>query len=86
MKLLGYAIESEVMTIDGRIDATLHTPNTIYILEFKMGDAQSALEQIKIKQYHLKYSAAPQTVILLGIGFDPDQKNIGDFLSEIVAR
>ena len=84
LKLLGYAIESEVMTIDGRIDATLHTPNTIYILEFKVGDAQSALNQIKAKKYHLKYSATPQTIILLGIGFDPDQKNIGDFLSETV--
>ncbi len=54
LKLLGYSIESEVMTSDGRIDAVLHTADYLSIIEFKLGEAETALAQIKAKQYHLK--------------------------------
>lgn len=47
LKLLGYNIDSEILTIDGRIDAVIATRDFIYVLEFKMGDAESAMAQIK---------------------------------------
>ncbi len=85
LKLLGYSIESEVLTHDGRIDAVLQTADYLYVIEFKVGEAQTALAQIKAKEYHLKYRGTNKQVILLGIGFDSERKNIGDFLSESVS-
>lgn len=79
LKLLGYQIESEVLTNKGRIDAVIHTPSYIYIVEFKLGDAASALAQIREKEYHERYWGANQHLILLGIGFDVEAKNIGGY-------
>ena len=77
LKLLGFNIESEVMTIDGRIDAVIHTETTIYVIEFKIGDAQKALAQIKEKNYHQKYLHENKSIVMLGIGFNLRKKNIG---------
>ncbi|MBU0763753.1 MAG: ATP-binding protein, partial [Bacteroidetes bacterium] len=63
IKLLGFDIETEVLTCDGRIDAVIKTGNYIYIVEFKLastgsaqrGTAQEAIDQIKKKEYALKY-------------------------------
>ncbi len=84
LKLLGYTIESEVMTHDGRIDAVLETADYLYIIEFKLGDADTALQQIKSKQYHRKYATTNKQIILLGIGFDSNNKNIAEFKEERV--
>ena len=72
-------------THTGRIYAVITTPNYIYVLEFKLGDAASALAQIKAKGYHLKYLASGKQVILLGIGFDTEKRNVGGYLVEVVA-
>lgn len=82
LKLLGYGLESAVITNTGRIDAVLETTDYLYIIEFKLGSAENALAQIKEKEYHLKYIATSKQVILLGIGFDEETKNIGGFLME----
>lgn len=82
LKLLGYNIQSEVMTIDGRIDVVIHTNTTIYVIEFKTGEAQKALEQIKAKNYHQKYANEKKEIVLVGIGFNLRKKNIGDFVVE----
>jgi len=84
LKLLGFNIESEVMTIDGRIDAVIHTETTIYVIEFKIGDAQKALAQIKEKNYHQKYLHENKSIVLLGIGFNLRKKNIGSVKIEKV--
>ncbi len=73
-------IESEVLTSDGRIDAVIKTENYIYVIEFKMGSAKKAIEQIHKKHYHLKFANEGRQVILLGIGFDETEKNIGEWV------
>jgi hypothetical protein len=80
LKLLGYNIESEVLTSTGRIDAVITTPTTIYVIEFKLGDASSAMAQIKQKLYHQKYQASGKKLVLVGIGFDTKVRNIGEYL------
>ena len=85
VKLLGFTIETEVMTIDGRIDCVITTERYIYVIEFKAGqDAKSAIEQIKKKEYHKKYLAEGKPVTLIGINFDIEGKKIDDYLIEAV--
>lgn len=79
LKLLGFRIEPEVLTSNGRIDAVIHTEKYLYIIEFKVGEAKAALAQIQEKQYHQKYLPTDKEIILVGIGFDPQQKNINGF-------
>ena len=85
VKLLGFSIETEVMTIDGRIDAVITTDEYIYVIEFKAGqDAKTALQQIKDKEYHKKYLSAKKPVTLIGINFNIEKKTIDDYLIESV--
>ncbi|MBU0763331.1 MAG: PD-(D/E)XK nuclease domain-containing protein [Bacteroidetes bacterium] len=37
--LLGFDIETEILTCDGRIDAVIMTETYIYVIEFKLGKA-----------------------------------------------
>ncbi len=79
VKLLGMEIESEVLTSFGRIDVVIKTRDYIYITEFKLGTAMEALEQIRKIRYAEKYAGSGKQIILLGIGFDADQRTIGSW-------
>jgi hypothetical protein len=70
------------LTSKGRIDALLQTESHIYVIEFKIGDADTALQQIKEKEYHAGYMDGEKPITLLGIGFDPEEKNIGSYETE----
>jgi Predicted AAA-ATPase/PD-(D/E)XK nuclease superfamily len=85
LRLLGFNIQAEVLVHSGRIDAVITTPEYIYVVEFKLGDAASALAQIKDRRYHLKYLGSGKKVMLLGIGFDVTTREVGDFLVEEVS-
>lgn len=79
LKLLDFEIEVEVLTHRGRIDAVIRTDRIIYVVEFKVGDASKALEQIKEKDYASKYLHSDKEIVLLGVGFDREVRNIGSF-------
>ncbi|MFO7831415.1 MAG: ATP-binding protein [Desulfuromonadaceae bacterium] len=76
---LGLELRVEDPTSTGRIDMTIKTGDTIYILEFKVDDSANALEQIKQKEYHLKYQDQGKDIYLIGIHFDSAQRNISSF-------
>ena len=83
MKLTNYQIDAEVLTIDGRIDAVVKTDTDIYIIEFKINQsAKKAVQQIKDKEYALKYKDDKRKISLLGINFDTKKKKIDDYLLE----
>jgi hypothetical protein len=82
MALLGSHIQVEQHTNQGRLDAVLQTEKNIFILEFKLGTAPEALAQIKNKGYAEKYQSLGKHITLIGIGFDPIQKNIKDWQME----
>jgi hypothetical protein len=85
VKMLGFTIETEIMTIDGRIDVVITTDKYIYIIEFKAGqDAKTAIEQIKEKEYHKKYEGDKRKKTLIGINFSLDDKCIDDIETEVV--
>ncbi|MCK4766118.1 MAG: ATP-binding protein [Candidatus Aminicenantes bacterium] len=84
LKLSGADIIPEDPTNMGRLDAVLETGNKIYIMEFKIGKGkeQAALDQIKRKNYPEKFLNRGKEVILVGVGLDPQQRNIGNFVIE----
>ena len=82
LKLLGFNIQAEQMTKLGRIDAVLELPNAVYILEFKMTTAETAIQQIRDKQYAQPFRARGKPIILLGIAFDKERRNIVDWATE----
>ena len=56
---------------------------TIYLIEFKVDMPQkTALEQIKSKNYHEKYQNKGKKIILIGIGFSSEKKNVTEFIWE----
>jgi Predicted AAA-ATPase/PD-(D/E)XK nuclease superfamily len=85
LKLIGIDIQAEVETNIGRIDAVIETDTAIYVLEFKMGKAETAINQIKEKKYHQKYLNNGKPVQIIGIGFGPEEGNISGYLMETVS-
>jgi len=85
--LLGVKIKAEVKTNQGRIDAVIETDTHTYMFEFKLFDtAKSALAQINNNQYFEKYLLNKKQVILIGVGFDKNTRNIkDDYLVEQIA-
>ena len=81
LKLIGIDICCELETNRGRIDAVIELGSAIYIMEFKLGTAAEALNQIKEKKYYEKYQVSSKEIILTGIGFD-----IGDYKIEKIQR
>jgi hypothetical protein len=70
----------------GRIDAVVKTNTHIYIIEFKLFDtAENALKQIEDKQYPEKYLLQQKQITLIGVGFDPNTRNIQSFVSKEIA-
>jgi hypothetical protein len=86
LKLLGFEILSEEMTNIGRIDAVIRFSDKIYILEFKFNDNQDlsdeALQQIKGKEYALKFTVEKKDIYGIGISFGKNTKNINGFKTE----
>ena len=84
-RYLGFFIQSEVHTSDGRMDATVHTHTHIYLLEFKLDQsADVAIQQIKNKGYAEKYLLEKQTIVAIGINFDTEKRKVDDWQVEEV--
>lgn len=88
MTLLGSHVICEDRTHNGRIDAVIETDNQIFIFEFKIDkSAQIALDQITTKRYYQKYLLKEKPIILVGIQFDTQDKNISDWIAqELIKR
>jgi len=82
---LGIAFIPEDVTNLGRIDLTIATPDMsqVYVIEFKVVENKNqngkALEQIKNHKYHEKYQAEADELIMIGIEFSKEDKNISKF-------
>jgi hypothetical protein len=77
---LGLKVIAEDLTNQGRIDLTVMLDNKILIIEFKVLDETKkqviALTQIKAKNYSQKYAGSENSVFLIGIEYDKEQRNI----------
>lgn len=85
LRYLGWDLDSEVNTSDGRMDAVIRTDSHIYIIEFKVDkSAEIAFQQIIDKQYAAKYYAFGKKTIGIGINFSTTIKGVeGWKMSEI---
>ncbi|GAK61720.1 AAA-ATPase [Candidatus Vecturithrix granuli] len=73
----GADARSSVLTCKGRIDMAVFFPNLTYIIEFKCNQhPEAALQQIHDKGYAEPYRADGKPIILIGIEFSPEQRNI----------
>jgi hypothetical protein len=68
LQATGGEIVAEPHSDKGRADAVIKTANAIYVVEFKLGAAAEALEQIKARRYYEPYLADPRPIVLLGAG------------------
>ena len=84
LSVLGFDIVSEEATNIGRIDAVIRFSRLVYIMEFKRGSCEDAMDQIKKKEYHEKFIVSGKRVIGVGVGFAADNKNIGSHRSEVL--
>ncbi len=82
---LGIQFIAEDVTNLGRVDLTIATPNMsqVYVIEFKVVDNKNqnakALGQIKDKKYHEKYQEKADEIIIIGIKFSKEEKNVCRF-------
>lgn len=85
LKLSGIEILSEKETNLGRIDAAVETADTVYVMEFKMGTSNKALQQILEKKYYEPFRLKGKEIVLLGVGFDPEKRNVSGFKYKTLA-
>ena len=68
---------------NGRVDIVLLTDIRLYIIELKLNrDAQTALQQINLKNYAQRFALCGKPIVKVGINFDSTQGNIEDWIIE----
>ena len=68
--LTNYRISVEPHTAKGRIDITMETADTIYVMELKFNkSAEEALAQIEAKHYADAYKMSGKKVVKIGLNF-----------------
>lgn len=81
LKAIGFRVEAEISTAQGRIDMLLKTKTTIFLFEFKVNKtAQEALNQILNKDYQKRFSLSDQ-IILVGVNFDTQSRTLNEWKS-----
>ena len=79
-RLLGFYVDVERHTTNGRMDIVMQTHECIYILELKINrDAESALRQIDEKGYALAFAGDPRKLFKIGINFSSEKKMIDEW-------
>ena len=83
--LLGISITAESKTNQGRIDAVAANEDFVFVFEFKLDKSkETALEQIKNRDYYRRYMNSGKKIILVGVNFDMELGQIQDWTSQAV--
>ncbi len=81
--LTDYLVDVEVHTPKGRVDIVLLTRTDLYIVELKLNQsAQTAMQQINLKNYRQRFALSGKPITKVGINFDSTQGNITDWVIE----
>ena len=76
-RLLGFYVDVERHTANGRMDTVIQTPEYIYILELKIDrTAAEALQQIEDKDYARPFEGDRRTLFKIGVNFSTVTKLI----------
>jgi hypothetical protein len=82
-KLLGFYVEVERHTTNGRMDVLIQTSQYIYILELKINQtADVALQQIDENGYAKPFEADGRKLYKIGVNFSTDKRLIDDWKIE----
>lgn len=84
LKIVGIQIDCEIQSHFGTTDAVIKTADTVYVVEFKMGTAQSALDQIKSKKYYAPYLVDKREIVMVGFGLSKAERNLAEYRIEMV--
>ena len=81
----GGKAQSSVLTSRGRIDLVVAFPDKTYIIEFKCNQsADAGVKQIKDQGYVEKYRQSGKRIILMGINFSTEKRNLAAWKVEEV--
>ena len=82
---MGLDVHSEVSTARGRADAIVEFDDKVYCFEFKLDrSAREALEQLKNRGYADKYRSTGKKIILIGVNFSSEKREVDEFAVEVV--
>ena len=80
-RLLGFYVDVERHTTNGRMDIVIQTPQYVYILELKVDKtADMALQQIDERGYAAPFEGDTRQVFKIGINFDTATRQINDYI------
>ena len=85
-QLLGFNVQVEQATSQGRIDITIQTEDYIYIIELKLDKtAEEALRQIKDNQYARPFHSDKRKLYLIGVNFSSETRTVEKWVVEDLA-
>lgn len=85
LSLLGQfsTIDVEVHTTTGRVDMVLMTKKALYLVELKIDKSvETAMRQIKLKDYASRFALCGLPVVKVGINFDLERRTLADWRIE----
>ena len=82
-KLMGFYIQAEYRTSNGRIDLMIGTDKYVYIIELKFnGTAEEAMKQIEEKNYALPFNIDDRQIVKIGANVSGETRNIEEWRIE----
>jgi len=80
---LNLHVQTEITKHQGRLDLLVETDDFLYLMEFKLDEpAENAIAQIKSRKYVQSYKNSPKTILLVGIGFSKEERNVESWKAE----
>jgi hypothetical protein len=84
---MGFEPLSERSTNRGRIDVVLEMPKSTYIIELKLdSNSETALEQIRKKEYFKPYTYKGKEIAIIGANFSSEKRNISEWKGELLSE
>ncbi|MCP4346213.1 MAG: ATP-binding protein [Desulfobacterales bacterium] len=81
----GADVNTEILTCRGRIDLVAEFDDKVYIMEFKCNQsADNGIEQIHEKGYAERYTQTGKKIILAGINFSTEKRNLAEWKTESI--
>ena len=78
--MLNVYVRTQVKVAGGRTDMVVFMPDTIYVMELKVGEsAQQALDQIDARGYAKPYLSDGRRVVKVGVRFDIDKFTVEEW-------
>ena len=76
----GTDVQCEPLTSEGRIDLAVLFSDKVYLIEFKCDQrADMGIQQIQDKRYADRYRGEGKKLILIGINFSPERRNLAEW-------